>query len=131
MRRQSELFAISNLDLAITELTLAGDIVVVADSRTEQGTKDVYGGDYASGSLYALTDFVAKNPNGAQALANAMVRTLKWIAASKPEDIIAKLPADFYQANPTVYREALQRNLGVSRRTACSRPKRQRMSTRR
>ena len=111
MRRQTELFAISNLDLAISELALAGDIVVVADSRTAEGTKEVYGGDYASGSLYALTDFVTKTPNNAQGIANAMVKTLKWIAASKPEDIIAKLPEDFYKANPAVYREALQRNL--------------------
>jgi NitT/TauT family transport system substrate-binding protein len=111
MRRQGELFAISNLDLAITELTLAGDIVVVADSRTAAGTQAVYGGDYASGSLYAPTGFVRKNPHTAQAIANAMIRTLKWMATATPDDIMAKVPAEFYQANPAVYRQALQNNL--------------------
>jgi NitT/TauT family transport system substrate-binding protein len=111
MKRSGELYAISNLDLAITELSMAGDIVVAVDSRTAAGTKAVYGGDYASGSLYAPADFLAKHPETAQAIANAMVRTLKWMAAAKPEDIIAKLPADFYQANPAVYRQALLNNL--------------------
>jgi NitT/TauT family transport system substrate-binding protein len=111
MRRQSELFAISNLDLAITELTLSGDIVVVVDSRTEEGSRAVYGGDYASGSLYAPVSFAQKNPKAAQAVVNAIVRTLKWLTTAKPEDIMAKVPAEFYQQNPAVYRQALQNNL--------------------
>lgn len=111
MRRGGELYAISNLDLAITELSMAGDIVPVVDSRTEAGTKAVYGGDYASGSLYAPVAFVRQNPQTAQAVVDAMVRTLKWLAAAKPDDIVAKLPAEFYQANPAVYRQALLNNL--------------------
>jgi NitT/TauT family transport system substrate-binding protein len=111
MKRSGELFAISNLDLAITELSMAGDIVVAIDSRAAEGTKAVYGGDYASGSLYAPIAFVQKNPNTAQAIANAMVRTLKWMGSAKPDDIIAKLPADFYRQNPAVYRQALLNNL--------------------
>jgi NitT/TauT family transport system substrate-binding protein len=111
MKRSGELYAISNLDLAITELTMAGDIVVAVDSRTAEGTKAVYGGDYASGSLYAPSAFVQNNPNTAQAIANAMVRTLKWMAAATPDDIVAKLPAEFYQHNQAVYRQALQNNL--------------------
>ena len=111
MRRGNEIAAISNLDLAITELALAGDIVIVADSRTAEGTRTVYGGDYAAGSLYLPIAFAQKNPGTLQALANAMVRTLKWIAAAKEEDILAKVPAEFYQNNPTVYRRALQSNL--------------------
>jgi NitT/TauT family transport system substrate-binding protein len=111
MRRRGELYAISNLDLAITELSMAGDIVVAVDSRTEAGTKSVYGGDYASGSLYAPNAFVQKNPIAVQAIVNAMVRTLKWMTTASVDDIIAKVPADFYQNNPPVYRQALQNNL--------------------
>jgi NitT/TauT family transport system substrate-binding protein len=111
MKRPGELYAISNLDLAITELTMAGDIVVAVDSRTAEGTRAVYGGEYASGSLYAPSAFLTSNPNTVQAIANAMVRTLKWMAAATPDEIIAKVPADFYQNNQAVYRQALQNNL--------------------
>jgi NitT/TauT family transport system substrate-binding protein len=111
MKRPGELYAISNLDLAITELTMAGDIVVAVDSRTAEGTRAVYGGDYASGSLYAPSAFLTGNPKTVQAIANAMVRTLKWMAAATSDEIIAKVPADFYQNNQAVYRQALQNNL--------------------
>jgi NitT/TauT family transport system substrate-binding protein len=111
MRRGNEIAAISNLDLAITELAMAGDIVIVADSRTAEGTRAVYGGDYAAGSFYAPIAFAQKNPGTVQAITNAMLRTLKWIAAAKEEDILAKVPAEFYQASPAVYRRALQANL--------------------
>ena len=110
MRRSNELFAISNLDLAIS-IALAGDIVIAFDSRTEQGTRAVYGGDYASGSLYTAASFVQKNPRSAQAIATAMVRTLQWMKAASPQEITARLPAEFHQANPAVYGEALKNNL--------------------
>ena len=111
VRRQGELYAISNLDLAITELTMSGDIVVAFDSRNAEGTRAVYGGDYASGSLYAPVAFVQKNPKSAEAIATAMVRTLAWMKKATPDEIVAKLPADFYQNNPAVYRKALESNL--------------------
>jgi len=111
VRRQGELYAISNLDLAITELTMSGDIVVAFDSRNAEGTRAVYGGDYASGSLYAPVAFVQKNPKSAEAIATAMVRTLAWMKKATPDEIVARLPADFYQNNPAVYRKALESNL--------------------
>lgn len=111
MRRSDELYAISNLDPAITELGAAGDIVIVADSRTEAGTKAIYGGDYASGSLYAPKAFLQANPQTAQAIANAMVRTLRWIKGATPDAIVAAMPADIYQSNPVLYRQSLQNNI--------------------
>jgi NitT/TauT family transport system substrate-binding protein len=111
MKRGNELYAISNLDLAITELTLSGDIVVAIDSRTAEGTRAVYGGEYASGSLYAPMAFVQRNPKNIEAIALAMVRTLAWMKSATPDEIIAKLPADFHQGNPAVYRKALESNL--------------------
>ena len=109
--RSGRIGGISSVDPIMTELEMSGDIVVLADARTAEGGRAVYGGPYASGCLYAPADFIAKNPNTAQALANAIVRTLKWIKAAKPEQIIAALPAEYSQANPALYRAALERNL--------------------
>ncbi len=111
MRRSGELYAIANLDLAITELTMSGDIAVAVDSRNAEGTRTVYGGDYASGSLYGPVAFVQKNPRNAEAIAKAMVQTLAWMKKATPDEIVAKLPAEFYQNNPAVYRKALESNL--------------------
>ena len=51
MRRGGEIYAIANLDLAISELSMAGDIVVAIDSRNAAGTRAVYGGDYARAQM--------------------------------------------------------------------------------
>ena len=40
-----------------------------------------------------------------------MVRTLAWMKKATPDEIVAKLPADFSQNNPAVYRKALESNL--------------------
>jgi NitT/TauT family transport system substrate-binding protein len=40
-----------------------------------------------------------------------MVRTLAWMKKASPDEIVGKLPADFSQANPAVYRKALESNL--------------------
>ena len=111
IRRKGELYAISNLDPAMTELERSGDIFIVADSRTEAGTRTIYGGAYASGSVYATQAFVEKNPNTAQAVVNAVVRTLEWIKTATVPQIIAALPPEIYSANAELYRLSLERNI--------------------
>jgi NitT/TauT family transport system substrate-binding protein len=109
--RSGRLGGISGVDPVMTELEMAGDIVLLADARTAEGSRAMYGGPYASGCLYAPADFIAKNPNVTQALANAMVRTLKWVKAAPVDQIVAALPAEYSRTNPALYRAALERNL--------------------
>jgi NitT/TauT family transport system substrate-binding protein len=111
MRKGGELSAIASLDPTITQLTTSGDIVIKADSRTDEGTRAIYGGAYASGCLYAKADFIERNPNTAQALANAMVRASKWIAKATPEQIMALLPPEYFQGDKELYHQSLLKNL--------------------
>jgi NitT/TauT family transport system substrate-binding protein len=89
---KGELDGMSNLDPVITQLEATGKYVAVADSRTEKGMKDLYGGDYLASCLYANEDFIKKNPATTQAAVNAMVRALRWIAKATPEQIMAVVP---------------------------------------
>ena len=75
-----EIDAISNLDPVITQLESTGKFVAVADSRTEKGMRDIYGGDYHASVIYITDEFIKKNPNTVQAVVNAMVRADRWIA---------------------------------------------------
>src|SRR6476661_290949 len=52
--------AISNLDPVITKLETDGDIVVVADTRTPKGMKEVYGGAYHAACIYAPVEWVKR-----------------------------------------------------------------------
>ena len=115
MRQGGELGAISSLDPTITQLETSGDIAIKADSRTDAGTRAIYGGAYASGCFYTRYDFAEQYPNTAQALVNAMVRALRFVAKATPEQIMALLPAEYFQGDKTLYHASLVKNLpGVS-----------------
>jgi NitT/TauT family transport system substrate-binding protein len=111
MRSGTELDAIVNLDPAINALVDAGEAVVLADSRTEEGTKAAFGGPYLADCLYAKIDFVKQNPNTAQAIANAIVHAMQWLHTASIDDIIKSLPPEYYQADEKLYRKSLEKNL--------------------
>jgi NitT/TauT family transport system substrate-binding protein len=102
--------AISNLDPVITKLETEGDIVVIADTRTAKGMKDVYGGAYHAGCIYAPVEWVKKNPNTTQAIVNAMVRAVVWLRAASVDDVIATVPAEYYGPDLALYRGSLLKN---------------------
>ena len=108
---KGEIDAMSNLDPVITQLESTGKFVAVADSRTEKGMKDIYGGDYLASCIYANEDFVKKNPNTTQAVVNAMVRANRWIAKATPEQIMAVVPEGYMAGSRSVYKTALLKNM--------------------
>jgi len=87
-----------------------GEFVAVIDTRTAKGMQEVYGGAYAAGSIYVPVEFAKKYPNTAQAIVNAMVRALRFIQASTPDQIIAAVPPEYY-ADRALYKAALEKNL--------------------
>src|SRR5438874_6861426 len=109
--QKGQIEGISNLDPVITRLEKGGDVVAVVDTRTPQGMKDVYGGAYAAGCLYARTEFLRKNPNTAAAMASAMVRALLWLQKSSPDQVVATVPAEYYGEDKELYKAALLKNM--------------------
>ena len=108
---KGEIDALSNLDPVITQLEATGKFVPVADSRTEKGMKEIYGGDYHASVIYITEEYIRKNPNTVQAVVNAMVRADKWIAKATPQEIVDLMPAEYKAGNPSLYKEALLKNM--------------------
>jgi NitT/TauT family transport system substrate-binding protein len=108
--KRGEIDAVSNLDPVISQLEADGTIVPVVDTRTAKGMQDVYGGAYAAGCVYVPVDFAKKYPNTAQAIVNAMVRALRFIQASTPDQIVAAVPTEYY-TDKALYKAALMKNL--------------------
>jgi NitT/TauT family transport system substrate-binding protein len=108
---KGELDAISNLDPVLTQLESTGKFVAVADSRTEKGMNDIYGGAYHASVIYITDEFIRKNPNTVQAVVNAMVRADQWIAKATPQEIVELMPAEYKAGNPSLYKEALLKNM--------------------
>src|ERR1700720_2575032 len=94
--KNGEIDALSNLDPMITKLEQDGDIKIVADSRTEEGTRKIFGGSNPAAVLYLKQDFIERNPRTTQALANAFYKTLKWLEQATPEQIAATVPEDYF-----------------------------------
>jgi NitT/TauT family transport system substrate-binding protein len=108
---KGEIDAVSNLDPVLTQLESTGKFVAVADSRTEKGMQSIYGGDYHASVIYITDEFIKKNPNTVQAVVNAMVRADKWIAKATPQEIVDLVPAEYKAGNPSLYKEALLKNM--------------------
>jgi NitT/TauT family transport system substrate-binding protein len=104
--RSGQIDAISNLDPVVTLLQRSGDLKIVTDTRIVAEADKVFGGPMPAGCLYARSEFVAKNPATAQALANAIVRADKWIQAAGPGDVIKVVPEGFLLGDRAVYIDA-------------------------
>jgi NitT/TauT family transport system substrate-binding protein len=104
--RSGQIDAMSNTDPVMTMLEQKGDVKIVSDTRTLKGTQEVFGGPMPAACLYAATEFVQKNPNTCQALANAIVHGLKWLQTAGPSDIIKTVPESYLLGDRAVYVDA-------------------------
>ncbi|MDB5988972.1 MAG: Extracellular solute-binding protein family 3 [Herbaspirillum sp.] len=106
--RAGQLDAIANTDPVMSILEQAGNVRIIADGRTEAGSKIVYGGNYPTGAVYAHEDFIKKNPHTVQALTNAIVRTLRYMSHATPEQIMKALPPEFANGDQKTFLLALK-----------------------
>jgi NitT/TauT family transport system substrate-binding protein len=104
--RSGQIDAMSNLDPVISTLERSGELKVVSDTRTLKETEAVFGGPMPAGCLYTKQEFIDKNPATVQALANAMVRALKWLQTAGPSDIVKTVPETFLLGDRSLYLEA-------------------------
>jgi NitT/TauT family transport system substrate-binding protein len=100
-------------DPTIAQLTSTGKAKVLYDMRTVEGTKAALGGLYPATSLYMSCDFVQRNHDVVQKLANALVATLKWISQHSPEEIAAKMPPSYNGGNPALYVQSVKDSIGM------------------
>ncbi|WP_341908879.1 ABC transporter substrate-binding protein [Ferrovibrio terrae] len=115
--QKGEIDAISNLDPVISKLELDKSVVVMADSRTEAGTKAIFGGSNPAAVLYLKNEFIEKNPQTTQALVNAFHKALVWLSTAKPEDVAATVPEAYYLGDKPLYLAAVKNSMETYSRT--------------
>jgi NitT/TauT family transport system substrate-binding protein len=111
--KKGEIEGLVNLEPVISTLTRDNSITVMADSRTEEGTKAIFGGSNSAAVLYVSPEFIAKNPETSQRLVNAFYKALVWIAKATPEDIAGAVPEEFYLNDRSLYLEAVKNSLAT------------------
>ncbi|PSC05126.1 ABC transporter substrate-binding protein [Alsobacter soli] len=106
--KNGQLDAISHLEPVISMLERSGDIKVVVDTRTEEGTKALFGGSNPAAVLYVKKDFIDKYPNTVQAVTNGLYKALQWIQKASPEEIAATVPEEYLLGDKSLYELAVK-----------------------
>ena len=111
--KKGEIDALSNVDPMITRLEQDGDIKIIADRRTEEGTRAIFGGSNPAAVLYLKHQFAQSNPNTVEALVNAFYKTLKWLEKATPDAIAATVPEEYFLGDKALYLAAVKANKQV------------------
>jgi sulfonate transport system substrate-binding protein len=101
--KSGQIDAISNTDPVMTRLEQDHAIKVLADTRTLKGTEAIWGAPLPAGVLHAPIEYVQRNPNTVQALANAIVRADKWIARATATDVAKAVPESYLLGDRALY----------------------------
>ncbi|MCC7346008.1 MAG: ABC transporter substrate-binding protein [Variibacter sp.] len=105
--KKGDIDAIVNLDPVISKLEHDGDIVILADSRTEDGNMKLFGGNNPAAVVYFKADFIQKNPATVQRVVNAFYKTLKWLEKATPEDVANTVPPEYHLGDRALYLKAV------------------------
>jgi len=105
--QQDKIQAGMTTEPTITRLLKTGEASVLIDMRTIEGTKAALGGTYPAASLYMQTAWVEAHKETVQKLANAFVKTLKFINTHSADEIADKMPKDYYVGDKEGYVKAL------------------------
>jgi NitT/TauT family transport system substrate-binding protein len=105
--QQGEIDAIVNLDPVISKLQDDGAIEILADARTEAGTRAIFGGSNPAAVVYLKNDFIEANPNTVQAIVNAFKKAIDWLATATPEEIAATVPEAYWLGDRDLYLHAV------------------------
>lgn len=109
--QQNRIDAGMTTDPTVTQLVTSGQAKVLVDMRTPEDTKKALGGLYPAASLYMPNAWINNHKAETQKLANAFVKTMKFIHTHTAEEIAAKMPKDYYAGNKDLYITALKASM--------------------
>lgn len=85
------------------------DAVMLADTRTSDGLRAVFGvDDYPASCLLAKKAWLDANPEAARKMARAILRSLQWIRQHSAEEILAAVPTEFRVGDPAAELAAIR-----------------------
>jgi NitT/TauT family transport system substrate-binding protein len=111
--QQDKIQAGMTTEPTISRLLKTGDARILIDMRTIEKTKEALGGTYPAAALYMQTAWVEKNKATVQKLANAFVKTLRYINTHSAAEIAEQMPKDYYTGDKDMYVKALADGKGM------------------
>lgn len=108
--KKGEIAALSHLDPVISRLEVDGDITILLDTRTEEGTRALFGGTNPAASVYLQQSFIDQNPVTTQRIVNAFVKALRWIHAASAEDVANAVPEEYLLGDRELYKTGFEKS---------------------
>lgn len=105
--QQDKIQAGMTTEPTISRLLKTGEAAVLVDMRTPEKTEAALGGTYPAASLYMSAAYVESHKADVQKLANAFVKTMKWMSTHSAEEIADKMPKDYWAGDKEMYVKAL------------------------
>ena len=105
---KGEIDIISHLDPVPAKLEQDGAVKILIDTRTEEGTRALFGGSNPAAVVYVKSDFAAANPNTTQRLVNAHLKALRWLATATPEQVADTVPPEYHFGDRPLYLRAVK-----------------------
>jgi NitT/TauT family transport system substrate-binding protein len=105
--KQGKIDAGMTTEPTIGQMLSTGEARILVDMRSIEATQSALGGPYPAASLYVSSGWLEKNRPVAQKLANAMVKTLRWMAAHTAAEIADKMPKEYWAGNRDLYVQGL------------------------
>lgn len=106
--QQDKIQAGMTTEPTISRLIKTGEARILVDLRSMESTKKALGGTYPAASLYMSTSWVEAHKDTTQKLANAFVKTLRYISTHTAAEITEKMPKSFYVGDKESYVKALE-----------------------
>jgi NitT/TauT family transport system substrate-binding protein len=104
---QDQIQAGMTTEPTIARLLKTGEAKVLVDMRTPEKTDAALGGPYPAASFYVQSNWADSHKETVQKLANAMVKTMHYIATHSAEEIADKMPKDYYAGDKALYVQGL------------------------
>jgi NitT/TauT family transport system substrate-binding protein len=105
--QQGKIDAGMTTEPTISRLLKTGEAKILIDMRSPDTPRVALGGVYPAACLYMQTQWIEQHKEETQKLANAFVKTLRYIATHNAEEIAAQMPKDYYTGDKDLYVNAL------------------------
>jgi len=110
---QDRIWAGVSVDPLASKIDRDGIAKALYDTRTENGTNEIFGGPWPAGGFYTSAEFIQENREVVQAMVRAGVRALKYLKEHQPEEVAAAMPESFWAGDRNQYIASLRANLAM------------------
>lgn len=108
--KNGEIAALVLVDPIIMQLEADGDITLLLDTRTEEGTRQLFGGTNPGATVYVQQSFIDANPVTTQRVVNAFIKSLNWIHKASADDVANAVPEEYLMGNRALYKTGFEKS---------------------